>query len=180
MLDYERMTVEEFFEWHQTVEGRYELVDGRIVPHPDYVTPQGLAAPSNDHAAIISNLDAAFRSQLKPPCRVYIGAGAKVNRVNANIPDLSVSCDPQDRSRMALESPRFICEVVSPKTRRTDMIRKVEEYLALASLEAYVIVDGERRTVTVHRPDAGPQTWDDTGVIRLSDDVNLTTADLLA
>ncbi len=81
---------------------------------------------------------------------------------------------------MALESPRFICEVVSPKTRRTDMIRKVEEYLALASLEAYVIVDGERRTVTVHRPDAGPQTWDDTGVIRLSDDVNLTTADLLA
>ncbi|MDQ2909320.1 MAG: Uma2 family endonuclease [Candidatus Eremiobacteraeota bacterium] len=180
MYDFERMTVEEFFAWHQTVEGRYELVDGRIVPHPDYVTPQGLAAPANDHGAIISNLDAAFRAQLKAACRVYVGAGAKVNRVNANIPDLSVSCDPEDRGRMALENPRFVCEVLSPKTRRADMTRKVAEYLSIASLEAYVIVDGERRTVTVHRPDAGPQTWDDTSVVPLTDDVTLIVGELLA
>jgi len=180
MFDYDRMTVEEFFDWHQTVEGRYELVDGRIVPHPDYVTPQGLAAPSNDHAAILSNLDAAFREQLKPPCRVYVGAGAKVNRVNANVPDLSVSCDPDDRTHAALENPRFVCEIISPTTRRTDMTRKVADYLAIASLEAYVIVDGERRTVTVHRSDAGPQTWDDTSAVHLADDVTLIVAELLA
>jgi Uma2 family endonuclease len=180
MFESDRMTVEDFFDWHQMVEGRYELVDGRIVPHPDYVTPHGVAAPSNDHAALLSNLDYTFRSQLPTTYRVYVGAGAKVNRVNANIPDLAVSCDPEDRGRKALENPRFICEVLSPSTRRTDTRRKVGDYLAIQSVEAYIIVDGERRTITVHRPDAGPQTYDDAAVIPLSDELRLAAAEVFA
>ncbi len=173
------MTVEDFFDWHQTVEGRYELVDGRIVPHPDYVTPRGLAAPSNDYAAIVTNLVTAFR-MLRAPCRVFVGAGAKVNRVNDNIPDVAVSCDPADRSRKALEKPRFICEVLSPSTRRTDTMRKVSDYSTIASVEAYIIVDAERRTITVHRPDAGPQTWDEAAVIVLAEDVTVHARDIFA
>jgi Uma2 family endonuclease len=180
MFESDRMTVEQFFDWQQTVEGRYELIDGRIVPHPDYVTPHGLAAPSNRHAAIVGKLAFAFQSTLQPPCLVYVGAGAKVDRMSANIPDLAVSCDRDDLEGKALKSPRFICEVLSPSTRRVDTLRKVGDYLAIASVEAYIIVDGERRTITVHRPDAGPQTWDESATIRLSDDVTLRVADLLA
>ncbi len=41
----QRLTADEFFAWQALVEGRYELGDGHIVPHPDYVTPVGFAAP---------------------------------------------------------------------------------------------------------------------------------------
>jgi Uma2 family endonuclease len=180
MFESDRLTVDEFFDWHQTVEGRYELLDGRIVPHPDYVTPSGLAAPTNEHAAILTELTFGFRSQLAPPCRVYVGAGACVDRANANVPDLAVSREPEDRSRKALQRPRFVCEVLSPSTRRTDTTRKVGDYLAIASLEAYVVVDPERRSVTVYRPGAGPQTWGEAERIALAPDVVLDTATLFS
>jgi Uma2 family endonuclease len=60
------------------------------------------------------------------------------------------------------------------------MLRNVGDSFAIASVEAYIIVDGERRTVTVHRPDAGPQTWDESATIKLSDDITLSVAALLA
>ena len=173
MLDANRMTVDDFFAWHEHVEGRYELVDGHIVPHPDYVSPQGLSAPSNEHGAILGNLAYELRLQLQVPCRIFIGSGAEVDRVNANIPDLSISCDPADRARRALKNPRFIFEVLSPKTKRDDLGRKVPEYLAISSIEAYVVVDGDRRTVTVYRPDAGPQTFDESATVSLAGDVNV-------
>ncbi len=89
MRDPSRLTVDEFFAWQEHAEGRYELVDGHIVPHPDYVT----------------------------------------------------------------------LEVLSPSTARIDRGRKVAEYLAIASLEAYVALDAERRSITVYRRDEGPQTF---------------------
>ena len=180
MLDADRMSVEEFFAWHQHVEGRYELVEGRIVPHPDYVTPEGLAAPSNEHAAILANLALTLGSKLQPPCRIFIGAGAAVDRITANIADLSVSCDPSDLAGSVLKRPRFVFEVLSPKTKRIDVGRKVLEHLAIPSLDAYVVVDGEHRSVTVYRPDAGAQTYGAEEAVVLSADLELTVAELFA
>jgi Uma2 family endonuclease len=173
MLDSNRMSVDDFFAWHEHVEGRYELVDGHIVPHPDYVSPAGLSAPANEHAAIIANLAFELRTLLPAPCRVFVGAGAQVDRINANIPDLAVSCDPADRTGKVLKNPRFIFEVLSPKTKRIDLGRKVPEYLAIASLETYAVIDGERRTVTLYRPDGGAQTFDDGERFPLADDLSL-------
>jgi Uma2 family endonuclease len=179
MLDVGRITVEEFFAWQALVEGRYELVDGHITPHPDYVTPQGFAAPDNDHGTIVGNIVSILRSQLHPPCRVYVGSGAVIDRVNANIPDLAVSCLDADRSGMALREPRFVFEVSSPRTARIDTGRKVEEYLAIGTLEAYAFGDRKRRTITVYRPDTGPQTID-AGVVVLADALRLPLDDVFA
>jgi Uma2 family endonuclease len=160
MRDPSRLTVEEFFAWQEHVEGRYELVDGHIVPHPDYVTLEGLAAPSNRHAAIVFKIGNLLASQLPATCRVYAGPGAVVDRMNANVPDLAISCDPADFDRLTgLANPAYIFEVLSPSTARIDRGRKVAEYLAIASLEAYVVLDAERRSITVYRRDEGPQTY---------------------
>lgn len=160
MRDVNRLTVDEFFAWQRLVDGRYELCDGHIVPHPDYFDTQGLAAPDNEHGRIVANLTIALGNQLRAPCRVYAGAGAIVDRANANVPDLSVSCTAADANGSALRSPRFVFEVSSPKTARIDTGRKVGDYTAIAGLEAYVFVDRKHRTITVYRPDAGPQTYD--------------------
>ncbi len=93
---------------------------------------------------------------LRLPCRLYVGSGAVVDRLNANVSDVSVSCSDADRAGMALRGPRFIFEVSSPKTARFDTGRKVAEYLAIATLVAYAFIDRKRRSVTVCRPDRGP------------------------
>jgi Uma2 family endonuclease len=160
MQDPNRLTVEEFFAWQEHVEGRYELVDGHIVPHPDYVTLKGLAAPSNEHASVVASLVLALGAQLTLPCRVYAGPCAVVDRINANVPDVAVSCEPSDRSRRdGLAHPQFIFEILSPSTKRIDRGRKVDEYLAISSLEAYMILDPERRSISVYKADGGPETF---------------------
>jgi Uma2 family endonuclease len=158
MHDVDRLTTDEFFEWHRHVEGRYELVEGRIVPHPDFVLPQGLSAPSNDHGRVVANLTVALGRRLKAPCRVYVGAGVEVDAHNGNVPDLAVSCLETDASGKKLTEPRYIFEVLSPSTRRIDVGRKVGDYLAVRSVAAYVVLDHERRAAIVYRPDSLPQT----------------------
>jgi Uma2 family endonuclease len=58
-----------------------------------------------------------------------------------------------------LANPAYIFEVLSPSTARIDRGRKVAEYLAIPSLEAYVVLDPERRSISVYRRDEGPQTY---------------------
>lgn len=178
MHDVSRMTVDDFFEWQQSVEGRYELVDGFIVPHPDYWSPQGFASPDNEHALVLANVVSLLRAQLRPPCRVYPGAGAIVDRRDANIPDVSVSCK-DSRSEKALREPRFVIEISSLKTASIDTGRKVTDYLAIAGLEAYVVIDRKNRTVSVYRPGVGPQTFSEGSVV-LSHDVTLPIDEVFA
>jgi Uma2 family endonuclease len=80
---------------------------------------------------------------------------------------------------MALREPRFVFEVSSPRTARIDTGRKVEEYLAIGTLEAYAFGDRKRRTITVYRPDTGPQTID-AGVVVLADALRLPLDDVFA
>ena len=70
--------------------------------------------------------------------------------------------------------------LLSPKTKRIDVGRKVLEHLAIPSLDAYVVVDGEHRSVTVYRPDAGAQTYGAEETVALSADLELTVAELFA
>ncbi len=81
---------------------RYEMIDGRIIGH---------AAPSPEHAAIISGLTTALGTRLKANrdgCRPETGSGAaprQQQRATARIPDVTIRCG---------EHPRVVFEVVSP------------------------------------------------------------------
>ena len=85
---------------------RYELVDGRIV---------GQAAPTPEHAAIISGLIAALATRLRgnaDGCRPEAGSGAaprQQQRSTARIPDVTIRCG---------DLPRVVFEVVSPSELR--------------------------------------------------------------
>jgi Uma2 family endonuclease len=80
---------------------RYELVRGAIVAH---------AAPSPEHAVILSNLATELNIRLRshPECRSEVGSGAVpqyVQRDTARIPDATVR-----RGNL----PRVLFEVISP------------------------------------------------------------------
>lgn len=79
---------------------RYELVRGRIVAQ---------AAPSPEHAVIVSNLAGELYNRLRgQPCRSEIGSGAvpkSEQRNTARIPDAIIRCG---------NLPKVLFEVISP------------------------------------------------------------------
>src|SRR5271157_6551245 len=84
---------------------RYELVRGGIVAH---------AAPSPEHATILSNLAGELYNRLRshPECRSEVGSGAAPQyeqRDTARIPDAMIRCG---------KLPRVLFEVVSPSEQR--------------------------------------------------------------
>ncbi len=181
MLEQRRWGVDEFFDWLGEQEGIYELVDGRIVPHPDYVTPLGLAAPVVMHGVVAGNIFAALRSRLRPPCFVSVTVGVEIDRKNGNVPDLAVSCSPADLRAKKMRKPRYIVEVLSPSTRRTDRGAKVEDYLRIPSLRSYLVVDIEAKAMTAYTKDGPPLTaYERDRVVRLDDDLELPFAEVFA
>ena len=98
------LDADEFLRTDQSVFGpawRYELVRGAIVAH---------AAPSPEHAVILSNLalEIGLRLRGHPECRSEIGSGAVPQyeqRNTARIPDATIRCG---------KLPRVLFEVISP------------------------------------------------------------------
>ncbi|MCK0209163.1 Uma2 family endonuclease [Starkeya koreensis] len=128
-----RMTPEEFYRWPGEEGVRYELVDG--------VPVKAMTGASQQHDGIVVNALTSLRTKLRgSPCRPSTDDIAiPVMSGNIRRPDVSVDCG--DRSRTAYEatSPRLAIEVLSPSTRQTDLVRKLEEYKALPSL-AYILL----------------------------------------
>jgi Uma2 family endonuclease len=68
-------------------------------------------------------------------------------------PDLSVTCDPNDRERYFKERPKLLVEVLSPSTERIDRNEKLINYRQLPSLEEYLLVSQTAPWVGVYRRD---------------------------
>jgi Uma2 family endonuclease len=66
-------------------------------------------------------------------------------------PDLMVHCEPFDPAAHYVEAPRYIVEVTSPTTQRTDRVEKAASYLMVPSVEAYLIVEQDVMRIVVLR-----------------------------
>ncbi|MDQ0509434.1 Uma2 family endonuclease [Ancylobacter amanitiformis] len=128
-----RMTPEEFYRWPGEDGVRYELVDGFPL--------KAMTGASQRHDTITLNVLAALRQKLRgSPCRANT-AGIAVATMTGNIrrPDALVDCGVRLDTAYEASSPRLVVEVLSPSTRQTDLVRKLEEYKALPSL-AYILL----------------------------------------
>lgn len=148
-LAVKRMTVDEFLDWEDGTDTRYELVDGQ---------PVAMASGTPEHGELIARLSRLLGNRLDEPCRV-VNATALRNAERAwhsYIPDVIVTCQPRQRGQKSIEAPRLIVEVLSPSTASNDhgdkfdfyrAIPTVEEILFVASttqrIEAWRRVDGE-------------------------------------
>jgi len=128
-----RMTPEEFYRWPGEEGVRYELVDGFPV--------KAMTGASQRHDTITLNILSALRQKLRgSPCRARTSDIA-VATMSGNIrrPDALVDCGPRIDTAYEAASPSLVVEVLSPSTRQTDLVRKLEEYKALPSL-AYILL----------------------------------------
>ena len=147
------MTSEEFLKWPDTqAEGRFELVDGKIVA----MAPERLAHTRAKLAVWRAFSIAIEKAGL--PCEAFgDGPAVVTGRHKTRVPDASVQCSRvDDPNSLALDRPLIVVEILLPTNWRDDFGIKVEEYFSVATIRHYVIVDDEQRTVLHHRrSDAG-------------------------
>lgn len=152
-----RMSQDEFLEWCQFQDAKYELVDG---------LPVAMAGAKRAHDRIVVNAIISLGIQLRGnPCQPFSGDTAvAIPNGNTRRPDVGIDRGQFNPDALAVDSPRLVIEVLSPSTRTFDMFDKLDEYKTVPGLAHIVLID----------PDA-PQAihwWrepDQTGKLEMSD-----------
>ncbi|MBC6474238.1 MAG: Uma2 family endonuclease [Hormoscilla sp. GM102CHS1] len=143
-----RLTPQEYLEWEVQQPLRYEYFNGEVF---------AMAGGTLPHADIALNLASLLREPLRGRCKVR-NSDAKVGITDEGpftYPDLSISCDERDRTaRQFIRYPCVIIEVLSPSTEAYDRGGKFALYRRLSTLQEYVLVSSETKTVEIFRRDA--------------------------
>lgn len=151
-----KLTFEEYLNYDDGTDNRYELVDGELVMVP---------LPSAEHSDVIDLLRDNFRAQIrlsaqpwivKTDVGVWTGTNPDTGKDRSRTPDACVVTHQQwaalkrDNTSSAVlkTSPLLVVEVVSPGTHKSDYQTKRQEYQKIQIAE-YWIVDPQIQQVTV-------------------------------
>lgn len=129
-------------------EGRVEWVDGEAI----FMN----ASPRARHQRVAARLANQIEDATDLFCVEAVGFWTLANR-RSRIPDVLATREPFDES-WAPTVPVLCVEVLSPSTRREDMVRKSHEYAA-AGVEQYWIVDLDAAELTVYHNNG--DGWDE-------------------
>lgn len=142
-----KLTEEEFREWRQQQEGKYEYFQGEVF---------AMGRNSVIHNTIVVNLIAILKTKLKgKPCQPFNGDQSIYIPSNTlyTLPDVSVVCGaPQtlDNNEIDVLNPTLLAEVLSPSTRNYDKGDKFSLYKEISSLKEYLIIDSKAVFVESH------------------------------
>jgi len=145
-----RLTFEEYLRFEELSEVRHELVDGHLRAMDDVFAMSG---GSNRHNRAANRISALLTGPFEDQgCRVYQqGEALRVADDRSYYPDVFVTCGPEVGPRHE-DDARWVVEVLSPGTRATDEGEKSRAFLALPSLQGYLLVDTDAEYVEVRRP----------------------------
>jgi len=113
-----------------------------------------MAGGTLDHATISANIISVLRNLLRgSPCRVFTtDARVRISETRYVYPDVSVSCDTQDRGRVDIvQFPRLAVEVLSPSTEAIDRGRKLAYYRQCPTVHEYMLVNYQYPSVELYR-----------------------------
>lgn len=156
----ETVSVGEYLEGEKRSPVKHEYVHGRVF---------ALAGTSDTHNRISINLvvglDDASR---RKGCQLYT-ADIKLSIFGERYyyPDLMVTCE-EEADPYIKEKPCLVVEVLSCSTASTDRREKVDAYLSLPTLQAYILVDSQMRRVEafIRTPEGWHETsWQGSGEV---------------
>ena len=144
--NFPQFTPLEYLEWEEQQELRHEFVDGII---------RAMPSETVDRDRLATNLRTILQNHLQSTvCRV-LDANIKVQIMESNsflCPDVSVTCDVQDRSaNKFITHPCLIVEVLSPNTETDDRSDKFALYRCSTSLQEYMLVRIDTIRLDVHQ-----------------------------
>jgi Uma2 family endonuclease len=140
------MTLEEFLRWDDGTDTRYELIDG---------FPVAMAPPAEAHrilaVRLVSRIDAALAG--RRPCNAQIEPGVvRPDRADSYyVPDIAVTCKPNEPGRQAMLDPILIVEILSPSTEHTDRRLKMPVYQTIESVREILLIDADSHHAEVYR-----------------------------
>jgi Uma2 family endonuclease len=136
------MTVEEFLDWENRQELKYEF---------DGFAPVAMTGGTLEHALIQASLIMALGVRLRGgPCRV-VGSELKISVAGSiRYPDAFVYCTALPRGSLVATEPVVIFEISSPSTAAIDHVEKNQEYRDTPSVQRYVMLEQARPGANVY------------------------------
>lgn len=127
------MTLEQFLDWEERQEAKYEF---------NGFEPVLMAGGTEEQAEIQSNIVIALGGRLRGHrCRV-IGSDLKIKVIGRiRYPDAFVVCSPRERGRTVVPDPVIVFEILSESTQHTDLVEKNDEYRETPSIQRYIILE---------------------------------------
>lgn len=152
------MTRDQFFDWAEAQEARYEF---------DGFRPVAMTGGNLNHNRIAFNIHTALRGRLKGSGCEPLGLDAGVATIGDTVryPDAVVTCSPTHGGSRLVPNPVVVFEVVNPTSGHVARIVKVREYAAVDSIRRYVIVESASAGLTVHERQEAGQKWTVTTVM---------------
>ena len=146
------MTRDQFFDWAQAQEERYEF---------DGFQPIAMTGGTANHNRICQNVWFALRTRLDGTGCEAFGPDAGVATVSDAVryPDALITCTNFAGSSLLIPGVVVVLEVISPTSGRADRIDKVLEYRAVPSIRRYVILEHLDIGLTVFSRADGTADW---------------------
>ncbi|MEL6504819.1 MAG: Uma2 family endonuclease [Pseudomonadota bacterium] len=146
----ERMSIDQFIAWTERANpGRCELVDGKVM----------LTSPERArHWSVKQCIWLAFRDGIRAlgldAYAAADGPSIATGPRKMRQPDVIVQSKPGDWDSVFSDQPIIVVEVISPSTGKTDAVAKLEEYLSVETIQHYLIVDPDQRSIVHHAKSA--------------------------
>jgi Uma2 family endonuclease len=152
-----RMSRNEFFDWAEAQDARYEF---------DGFQPVAMTGGTIRHNLIIKNITRALDARLRGACR-SLGPEAGIRTIGDAVryPDALVTCSKLDETAREVPGAVVVFEVLSPSSGHIDRIVKLLEYRAVASIRRYVIVEHASAALTLHARTTGDADWTATALM---------------
>lgn len=141
------MSIADFLAWADREEGRYELLDGEVLP---------MAPEQVGHARakwrLLRRLEDAISAAGLPCEAIGDGVGVSIGERTFLVPDAVLRCGdklPDDATRVT--DPLLVVEVISPSNTADELSRKLERYFSLPTLMHVLVVNPPVKSVLHYR-----------------------------
>jgi Uma2 family endonuclease len=129
-----------FLAWADAREGRYELVDGRVVM---------MVRPSKARARIVRNIVVLLDRQLDPArWEVVADFGVDAGPQTLRFPNVMIDRVGGSDHDLSTTGPVLLIEVLSPSA-RNDLGDKAAEFLRIPDLAGYIVFAQDKRKAWV-------------------------------
>jgi len=141
-----KLTPTEYFAWEEQQLHRHEYINGEVY---------AMSGGTQNHSRIALKFGALLDNHLSnSSCRVF-NSDCRVKIVETNdytYPDVSVSCDPRDKTTdQYITYPCIIIEVLSDTTEAYDRGKKFFHYRQNPQLQDYVLVSSQEIAIDLYR-----------------------------
>lgn len=137
---FELVSVEDYLAAEKLAKEKHEYVHGKLY---------AMAGASQVHNRIAINLVTNLSNPVEQSgCRLFVSdMKLRVDKSTFYYPDLMIVCS-EPANNYYEDNPCLVVEILSPSTEKIDKREKLDAYMKLPSLQAYLLIDSQKRFIT--------------------------------